>query len=285
MVMLLAPEEDPARERAARRASSGGTRARLGRRSPAARRRAPSLGLRPRLPARRRRLRDAPGARRTHRPSSPSTPPACTARPTAWRSSCRTTSRGVSPTAIAQLLAAEGLDGPDGDASVRITVSRGDQPPTRPAAGEPARGDHRGPGVGRRAAAGGPPRAGPARHRQRRPARPGEPPGRPSRRPAGPTTSTPAWRPAGPGADDALFLTTGRHLSEATTANLFLVRVGELATPAARLRDPAGHDPRLAAPAGPRRPACTRTRRCSPRATCPRPTRPSCPAASRASCP
>jgi branched-chain amino acid aminotransferase len=33
------------------------------------------------------------------------------------------------------------------------------------------------------------------------------------------------------GADDALFLTTDGHLSEATTANLFLVRGGELATP------------------------------------------------------
>ncbi|MEO7664599.1 MAG: aminotransferase class IV, partial [Candidatus Limnocylindrales bacterium] len=33
------------------------------------------------------------------------------------------------------------------------------------------------------------------------------------------------------GADDALFLTTDGHLSEATTANLFLVRGQELATP------------------------------------------------------
>ena len=33
------------------------------------------------------------------------------------------------------------------------------------------------------------------------------------------------------GADDALFLTTDGHLSEATSANLFLVRDGELATP------------------------------------------------------
>jgi branched-subunit amino acid aminotransferase/4-amino-4-deoxychorismate lyase len=34
------------------------------------------------------------------------------------------------------------------------------------------------------------------------------------------------------GADDALFLTIDGHLSEATSANLFLVRGGELATPA-----------------------------------------------------
>ena len=34
------------------------------------------------------------------------------------------------------------------------------------------------------------------------------------------------------GADDALFLTIDGHLSEATSANLFLVRAGELATPA-----------------------------------------------------
>ena len=34
------------------------------------------------------------------------------------------------------------------------------------------------------------------------------------------------------GADDALFLTIDGYLSEATTANLFLVRRGELATPA-----------------------------------------------------
>ena len=46
----------------------------------------------------------------------------------------------------------------------------------------------------------------------------------------------PGWRPAGPGADDALFLTIDDDLSEATSANLFLVRVAadgatELATP------------------------------------------------------
>ncbi|HEX8025590.1 MAG TPA: aminotransferase class IV, partial [Candidatus Limnocylindrales bacterium] len=34
------------------------------------------------------------------------------------------------------------------------------------------------------------------------------------------------------GADDALFLTLDGHLSEATSANVFLVRDGELATPA-----------------------------------------------------
>ena len=48
------------------------------------------------------------------------------------------------------------------------------------------------------------------------------------------------------GADDALFLTIDGYLSEATSANLFVVpRRGELATPSLGLRDPARHDPRL----------------------------------------
>ena len=104
------------------------------------------------------------------------------------------------PAASPTLLAAEGLDGPDGDASVRITVSRGAVPRPRAAA---ARRDRR-----RRrssiqawpvvAAAGRPPRARPPPRRVGRPARPGEPARRRSRRRRGPTTSTPGSRRAGP---------------------------------------------------------------------------------------
>ena len=60
------------------------------------------------------------------------------------------------------------------------------------------------------------------------------------------------------GADDALFLTMSGHLSEATTANVFLVRraadgVDGARDPVARLRDPAGHDALVAAALGRRR--------------------------------
>ena len=81
--------------------------------------------VRPRLPARRRHLRDAARARRPrHRagraPARGSVDPR-----TAWRSSCPATSmpgwRRGSPTSWPP----RGSDGPDGDASVRITVSRG----------------------------------------------------------------------------------------------------------------------------------------------------------------
>jgi len=133
--------------------------------------------------------------------------------------------------AIAALLAAEGLDGPDGDASIRITVSRGaffgrgllppDEHPTPtvvvqawPVQPVPAghleiglhlvtssvRRDPENPLVGLK------------------------------------TTSRADYvfarveaREAG--ADDALFLTTDGFLSEATSANLFLARGDELATP------------------------------------------------------
>ena len=102
-----------------------GPEPRLGRRPSAARRRHASLGLRPRLPAGRRHLRDAPRPGRSIRPSWPSTSPACAARPTAWRSSLPDGLDAMIRTGIADLLAAEGLAGPDGDASIRITVSRG----------------------------------------------------------------------------------------------------------------------------------------------------------------
>jgi branched-chain amino acid aminotransferase len=134
-------------------------------------------------------------------------------------------------TAIADLLAAEDLDGPDGDASVRITLSRGpffgrgllppDEHPTPtlviqawPVPPTPAShldlGLHLVPCSVRRD-------------------------------PESPlsalkTTSRADYvyarveaRTAG--ADDALFLTIDGFVSEATSANLFVVRDGELATP------------------------------------------------------
>jgi branched-chain amino acid aminotransferase len=138
--------------------------------------------------------------------------------------------------AIAELLAAEGLDGPDGDASIRITVSRG-----------PFRGrgllppdEHPAPTIVVQAWRVVTP---PASHLEiglhlvassvrRDPENPLS---------AFKTTSRADYvyarleaRTAG--ADDALFLTTDGFLSEATSANVFLVRAGmdgrELATPA-----------------------------------------------------
>jgi len=132
---------------------------------------------------------------------------------------------------IRELLAAEGLDGPAGDASIRITVTRGafrgrgllppseGIPPTvaiqawpvvPPAPGHLATGLHLVASAVRRD-------------------------------PENPlatlkTTSRADYVHARlearrAGADDALFLTIDGHLSEATSANLFLVRDGELATP------------------------------------------------------
>ncbi len=143
-------------------------------------------------------------------------------------------------TGIADLLAAEGLDGPGGDASVRITVSRGPfrgrglLPPDEVV--EPTIAIQAWPVV--------PP---PADHLERglhlvaSAVR---------RDPASPlaalkTTSRAEYvfarlEARRAGADDALFLTIDGHLSEGTSANLFLVRRGtgdgegatELATPA-----------------------------------------------------
>jgi branched-chain amino acid aminotransferase len=134
--------------------------------------------------------------------------------------------------AIAELLAAEGLAGPDGDASIRITVSRGVflgrglLPPD----------EHPAPTIVVQA---WPVPPTPVAHLER---------GlhvvasRVRRDPENPlsalkTTSRADYvyarieaRTAG--ADDALFLTTDGFLSEATSANVFLVRGGELATPA-----------------------------------------------------
>jgi branched-chain amino acid aminotransferase len=139
-------------------------------------------------------------------------------------------------TGIADLLAAEGLDGPAGDASVRITVSRG-----------PFRGRGLLPPDEEVAATiaiqAWPVVAAPADHLER---------GlhliasQVRRDPSNPlvafkTTSRADYVYARlearrAGADDALFLTVDGHLSEGTTANIFLVRraadgTKELATP------------------------------------------------------
>jgi branched-chain amino acid aminotransferase len=132
---------------------------------------------------------------------------------------------------IRQVLAAENLDGPEGDASIRITVTRG---------------AFRGRGLL-------PPAAGalPTVAIQAWPVVPPAPghldaglhlvASAVRRDPENPlatlkTTSRADYVHARlearrAGADDALFLTTDGHLSEATSANLFLVRDGELATP------------------------------------------------------
>jgi branched-chain amino acid aminotransferase len=131
---------------------------------------------------------------------------------------------------IAALLAAERLDGPEGDASIRITLSRG----TVAARGLlPA--SEGGPTIVIQAWPVAPPPAGHVErglHLVSSAVR---------RDPANPlaalkTTSRADFvyarleaRKAG--ADDALFLTVDGHLSEATSANIFLVRGSELATP------------------------------------------------------
>ncbi|MFL5644928.1 MAG: aminotransferase class IV [Chloroflexota bacterium] len=132
---------------------------------------------------------------------------------------------------IAALLAADGLDGPSGDASVRITVSRGPfrgrglLPPAEGVAPTiaiqawpvvPPPPDHLERGLHLVASA-------------------------VRRDPENPlvtlkTTSRADYVYARlearrAGADDAVFLTIDGHLSEGTTANIFLVRRGELATP------------------------------------------------------
>lgn len=137
---------------------------------------------------------------------------------------------------IAALLAAEGLDGPDGDASVRITISRG---PFRARGVLP-------PDEGAAATLviqAWPVVAAPASHLERGLHLASS---RVRRDPQNPlaalkTTSRAEYVYARlearrAGADDALFLTIDDHLSESTSANLFLVRtaadgVAELATP------------------------------------------------------
>jgi branched-chain amino acid aminotransferase len=144
---------------------------------------------------------------------------------------------------IAALLEAEGLAGPDGDASIRITVSRG---------AITARGllplEHVPPTIAIQAWPVPPP---PADHLERglhlvvSTVR---------RDPENPLASLKTTSRADyvfarlearrAGADDALFLTTDGHLSEATSANIFLVRGGDAA---GRGRDAGGGE--LATPA------------------------------------
>jgi branched-chain amino acid aminotransferase len=138
---------------------------------------------------------------------------------------------GALATGIDALLEADGLGGPDGDASIRITVSRGafagrgllPPEPSDPTIViqawpvPPVPADHLDRGL----------------HLAVSSVR---------RDPENPlaalkTTSRADYVYARlearrAGADDALFLTTDGHLSEATSANLFLVRGAELATPA-----------------------------------------------------
>ena len=131
---------------------------------------------------------------------------------------------------IAALLAAEGLAGPDGDASIRITVSRG----VVAARGllPAAKGEAT---VVMQAWPVAPPPAGHLEHGlhvissaiRRDPRNPLA---------ALKTTSRADFVYARlearrAGADDALFLTVDGYVSEATSANVFIVRAGELATP------------------------------------------------------
>lgn len=133
---------------------------------------------------------------------------------------------------IAELIAAEGLDGPTGDASVRVTVSRG----VFSARGLLPPGEDVSPTVVIQAWPVTPP---PADHLERgihlvaSAVR---------RDPESPLASLKTISRADyvyariearrAGADDAVFLTVDGYLSEGTSANLFLVRGDELATPA-----------------------------------------------------
>ena len=130
---------------------------------------------------------------------------------------------------IADLLTAEGLTGPDGDAAIRITISRGAAPgrgimppavratvviqcwPTEP---PPAWQLERGLGMMVSAI-------------RRDPEHPLAAAKSTSR--AESVYARLEARRAG--ADDAVFLTTDGYLSEATSANLFVIRDGRLATP------------------------------------------------------
>ncbi|HEX5013792.1 MAG TPA: aminotransferase class IV [Candidatus Limnocylindrales bacterium] len=134
--------------------------------------------------------------------------------------------------AIDELLAAEGLAGADGDASIRITVSRG----TFFGRGLLPPDEHPTPTIVVQA---WPVPPTPAAHLE---AGLHLVASRVRRDPENPlsalkTTSRADYVYAriearAAGADDALFLTTDGFLSEATSANVFLVRGGELATPA-----------------------------------------------------
>jgi len=136
------------------------------------------------------------------------------------------------PAGIAELLTAEGLGGPDGDASVRITVSRG----VFVGRGLLPPDEHPDPTIAIQA---WPVPPTPATHLEQGLSLVAS---RVRRDPENPLSALKTISRAdyvyarvearSAGADDALFLTTDGFLSEATSANVFLVRGGELATPA-----------------------------------------------------
>jgi len=141
------------------------------------------------------------------------------------------------PAAISELLASEGLGGPDGDASLRITVSRGSWPSRGLL---PPRDEHLAATIVIQAWPVAPP---PPDHLERGLALVASSVRRDPQNPIVTlkTTSRADYvfarlEARRAGADDALFLTLSGHLSEATTANVFLVRQAadgatELATP------------------------------------------------------
>jgi branched-chain amino acid aminotransferase len=133
---------------------------------------------------------------------------------------------------IGELLAAEDLDGPTGDASIRITVSRG----TVRTRGLLPIGETPTPTIAIQAWPVAPPPADHLEHGLHVVA------SAVRRDPESPlaalkTTSRADYvfarlEARRAGADEAIFLTIDGHLSEAPTANLFVVRGDELATPA-----------------------------------------------------
>lgn len=133
--------------------------------------------------------------------------------------------------AIAELLAAEDLDSPDGDAAIRITVSRG----TFTSRGLLPPNEQVHPTIVVQAWPVVPPPPGHLEHGlhlvtsavRRDPSSPLAPLKTTSR--ADYVFARLEARAAG--ADDALFLTIEGDLSEGTTANLFIIRKKELATP------------------------------------------------------
>ena len=230
--------------------------ARLGRRPAAAGRRAAPVGVRSRVPARRRHLRDAARPRRPpDRAGRAPRPPRAGPRP-GWRSRSPTTSSAIADGRDRRRCSPPtGSADPTGDASVRITVSV-----ARSAVAASCRRTRR----RRRRSS-----SRPGRSRRRRPST-SSAACTSSRRPSGatrrarwPTLKTTSradyvyarLEARRAGADDALFLTIDDHLSEATSANMFLVRrradgVAELATPSLDCAILAGHDPVVAARLG-----------------------------------
>jgi branched-chain amino acid aminotransferase len=133
--------------------------------------------------------------------------------------------------AIAELLAAEGLAGPDGDAAVRITISRG-TPHGRGVL--PTEGTH--PTVAVQAWPVEPPPAAYLADGLRvivsSIRRDPEHPLSAAKSTSRAESVFARLEAQQAGADDAIYLTLDGYLSEATSANLFVVRDGELATPA-----------------------------------------------------